>query len=226
MKVLEARELYRFFHSDEEEVKALRGVDLTLDEGEMIALVGPSGSGKSTLLHCLAGLDEPDGGAVYVMGQPISRQSEITKTKLRATYFGVMRQKDNLISHLTIAENMAMALALAPHSKEADQINILDRIGIDKRANSIPAQLSGGELARAGLAVALACHPKILLLDEPTGEVDGETEADILKLLENFQREGGAIVIATHNVAAAKCATHVVKMKDGKIDNGRPSSDF
>ncbi|MEO9168455.1 MAG: ATP-binding cassette domain-containing protein [Aestuariivirga sp.] len=220
MNVLEARELYRFFHSGEEEVKALRGVDLTLGVGEMIALVGRSGSGKSTLLHCLAGLDEPDGGAVYVMDQLMSRQSEITKTKLRAKYFGVMRQKDNLISHLSVAENMAMVHALTSNSQPSHQQNILDRIGIAKRANSFPAQLSGGELARAGLAVAMVCQPKILLLDEPTGEVDGETEADILKMLGDFQREGGAIVIATHNAAAAKSATSVVKMKDGKISNG------
>ena len=220
MSVLEARELYRFFHSGNEEVKALRGVDLKLGAGEMIALVGPSGSGKSTLLHCLAGLDEPDGGAVYVMNQLMSRQSEITKTKLRAKYFGVMRQKDNLISHLSVAENLLMVRSLTFNSQPSRQQNILERIGIAKRANSIPAQLSGGELARAGLAVALVCQPKILLLDEPTGEVDGETEADILKMLGDFQREGGAIVITTHNAAAAKSATRVIKMKDGKVNNG------
>ena len=220
MSVLEACELYRFFHSGHEEVKALRGVDLSLNAGEMIALVGPSGSGKSTLLHCLAGLDDPDGGAVYVMDQPMSRQSEIIKSKLRAKYFGVMRQKDNLISHLSVAENMSMVHALKSPSKPSQQNSILDRMGIAKREESLPAQLSGGELARAGLAVALVCRPKILLLDEPTGEVDGETEADILNMLGDFQREGGAIVIATHNAAAAKSATRVIKMKDGKVSNG------
>lgn len=220
MIVLEAGELYRFFHTGQDEVKALRGVDFTLSAGEMIALVGPSGSGKSTLLHCLAGLDEPDGGTVSVMGQPMSRQPEITKTKLRAKYFGVMRQKDNLISHLSIAENMSMAQALTSNAGSLNQQNILDRFGIAMRANALPAQLSGGELARAGLAVALVCQPNILLLDEPTGEVDGETEAAILNVLDDFQREGGAIVIATHNAAVAKRATRVFKMKDGKISNG------
>ena len=220
MSLLEARELYRFFHSGDEEVKALRGVDLSLNAGEMIALVGLSGSGKSTLLHCLAGLDEPDGGAVYVMDQLMSRQSQITKTKLRAKYFGVMRQKDNLISHLSVAENMSMVQALTSNSQLSHQQNILERIGIAKRANSLPAQLSGGELARAALAVAMVCQPNILLLDEPTGEVDRETESVILKMLGDFQREGGAIVIATHNPAAAKSATRVIKMKDGKVSNG------
>jgi putative ABC transport system ATP-binding protein len=219
MNLVEAQELYRFFHTGEEEVKALRGVDVTLREGEMIVLVGPSGSGKSTLLHCLAGLDDPDGGTVRVMQQVMSRQPEINKTRLRAAYLGIMRQKDNLISHLTVAENIALARSLATNSKPSNSDNILDRIGIAKRATSLPAQLSGGELARAGLAIALACNPVILLLDEPTGEVDGETESSILDLLNDYQRDGGAVVIATHNLAVARRATQVLKMDDGKISN-------
>ena len=103
MKLVEAQELYRFFHTGEEEVKALRGVDVTLREGEIIVLVGPSGSGKSTLLHCLAGLDDPDGGTVRVMQQVMSRQPDINKTRLRAAYLGIMRQKDHLISHFTVS---------------------------------------------------------------------------------------------------------------------------
>ena len=219
MILVEAQELYRFFHTGEEEVKALRGVDVTLREGEMIVLVGPSGSGKSTLLHCLAGLDDPDGGTVRVMQQVMSRQPEINKTRLRAAYLGIMRQKDNLISHLTVAENIALARSLATNSKPSNSDNILDRIGIAKRATSLPAQLSGGELARAGLAIALACNPVILLLDEPTGEVDGETESSILDLLNDYQRDGGAVVIATHNLAVARRATQVLKMDDGKISH-------
>ncbi len=219
MNLVEAQELYRFFHTGEEEVKALRGVDVTVREGEMIVLVGPSGSGKSTLLHCLAGLDDPDGGTVRVMQQVMSRQPEINKTRLRAAYLGIMRQKDNLISHLTVAENIALARSLATNSRPSNSDNILDRIGIAKRATSLPAQLSGGELARAGLAIALACNPVILLLDEPTGEVDGETESSILDLLNDYQRDGGAVVIATHNPAVARRATQVLKMDDGKISH-------
>lgn len=219
MNLVEAQELYRFFHTGEEEVKALRGVDVTVREGEMIVLVGPSGSGKSTLLHCLAGLDDPDGGTVRVMQQVMSRQPEINKTRLRAAYLGIMRQKDNLISHLTVAENIALARSLATNSRPSNSDNILDRIGIAKRATSLPAQLSGGELARAGLAIALACNPVVLLLDEPTGEVDGETESSILDLLNDYQRDGGAAVIATHNLAVARRATQVLKMDDGKISH-------
>ena len=147
----------------------------------------------------------------------MSRQPEITKTRLRAAYMGVMRQKDNLISHLTVGENMNLARSLVVNNKSPNSNNILERIGVAKRATSLPAQLSGGELARAGLAVALACNPPILLLDEPTGEVDGETESSILDLLDDYQRGGGAVVIATHNLAVARRATHVLKMADGKI---------
>ena len=124
------------------------------------------------------------------------------------------------MSHRSVAENMSLVHARTCKSQPSHQHNMLERIGIAKRAKSLPGQLSGGELARAGLAVALVCQTKILLLDEPTGEVDGETEADILNMLGDFQREGGAIVIATHNAAAAKSATRVIKMKDGKVSNG------
>ena len=197
----------------------LKNVNLEILRGQTVALIGESGSGKSTLLHCLAGLDDPDGGTVRVMQQVMSRQPEINKTRLRAAYLGIMRQKDNLISHLTVAENIALARSLATNSRPSNSDNILDRIGIAKRATSLPAQLSGGELARAGLAIALACNPVILLLDEPTGEVDGETESSILDLLNDYQRDGGAVVIATHNPAVARRATQVLKMDAGKISH-------
>ena len=217
MPVLEAQELYRFFHVGSDEVKALRGVHLSLDEGEMIALVGPSGSGKSTLLHCLAGLDEPDGGSVHVMGQPLSRQPEVEKLRLRSQFMGVMRQKDNLFPHLTIADNVALAQSLAGKQASNEAKAIFARIGISDRTQFLPAQLSGGERARAGFAVALACSPKILLLDEPTGEVDADTETAILHLLNEYQRSGGSVVVATHNPAVARQATQTLSMKDGKV---------
>ncbi len=220
MPVLEAQELYRFFHAGDEEVKALRGVSLSLEEGEMIALVGPSGSGKSTLLHCLAGLEEPDGGMVRVMEKPMSRQSERNKTALRSSFIGIMRQKDNLFPHLSVAENIALAQSLGPASSATDTRDALERIGLSQRTASLPPQLSGGERARAGLVVALACKPKLLLLDEPTGEVDADTEAAILKLLAEYQKAGGAVIIATHNASVARQATQVMHMRDGKASDG------
>jgi putative ABC transport system ATP-binding protein len=214
-----AQELYRFFHVGEEEVKALRGVSLTVDRGEMIALVGPSGSGKSTLLMCLAGLDEPDGGMVLVMGSRMTRQPELAKTRLRSKHFGVMRQKDNLFAHLTVFENVCLARSLIDRGIDSGIPALLDRIGMANRKASLPPQLSGGERARAGLAVAMACKPQVLLLDEPTGEVDATTEEAVLSLLDEFRKGGGAVVVATHNPAVARKATLTLAMKDGKILN-------
>ena len=221
MLALEAQELYRFLHSGEEEVKALRGVDFSLAEGEMVALVGPSGSGKSTLLMCLSGLDEPDGGKVSIMNEPMSRKPEAVKARLRAKYLGIMQQKNNLFSHLTVAENMAFAQGIA-HQQDAEKAtSILNKFGIGERSGSLPGQLSGGEKARASLAVALAGTPRILLLDEPTGEVDAESEIAILSFLADFCKEGGTVVTATHNESIARVASRVCTMRDGKLSNGR-----
>ena len=215
--LLEAKELYRFFHTGDEETKALRGVDFVLAPGEIVALTGPSGSGKSTLLSCLAGIDEPDGGMVHAMTLPLSRRSEKEKARLRATYFGTMLQKNNLIAHLTVLENICLAQSVSrtPDTTRAEVI--LSRLGLAQRAESMPAELSGGERARAGLAVAIANAPPILLLDEPTGEVDAETETEILSALAQLASEGAGSVMATHNAAVAKAAHRVARMRDGKF---------
>jgi putative ABC transport system ATP-binding protein len=220
MPLLDARELYRFYHAGEEEVQALRGVSLAIEPGEMVALVGPSGSGKSTLLMCLAGLDEPDGGMVKVMDCIMTRRPESEKTKLRAKHLGIMRQKDNLFPHLTVLENVRIARRLANDEDQTEGVDVLDRIGMTARKSSLPAQLSGGEQARAGLAVAMACHPPVLLLDEPTGETDAVAEDAILAVLSEFRKSGGAVIVATHNPAIARVATRTLAMLDGKILDG------
>lgn len=217
MQVLEATELYRFFHVGDEEIKALRGVDFSLQRGEMVALMGPSGSGKSTLLACLAGLDEPDGGMVQAMTFALSRKPETEKSRLRAVYFGTLLQKNNLIAHLTVLENICLAQCVLKPSDMIRANEILARLGLAQRAESLPAELSGGERARAGLAVAIANAPPILLLDEPTGEVDAETESSILTFLNELAKSGTAIVMATHNAAVANAAHRIVRMRDGKI---------
>jgi len=217
VQILAAAELYRFFHTGDEEIKALRGVDFSLYRGELVALMGPSGSGKSTLLACLAGIDEPDGGMVHAMTVPLSRRPEIEKTRLRATYFGTMLQRNNLLDHLTVLENIYLAQSVLKYPDSAKIDEILSRLGIKQRAESLPAQLSGGERARAGLGVALANAPPILLLDEPTGEVDAETEATILNVLGELASQGSGIVMATHNTAVAKYAHRIARMRDGKF---------
>jgi putative ABC transport system ATP-binding protein len=220
MHAVEAVELYKFFHAGDEEVRALRGVDLVLEAGEMAALIGPSGSGKSTLLHCLAGLEEPDGGMVRVMGEPMTRHPEAHKARLRSKFLGVMLQGNNLFSHLTVSENIKMMRSLCHANGEDATDALLRDIGLATRASSLPAELSGGERARAGLAAAMACEPKILLLDEPTGEVDAAAEKAILSALDGFCGRGGAVLVATHNHAVAHKASRVVLMKDGKTSDG------
>jgi putative ABC transport system ATP-binding protein len=217
MALLEARELYRFFHSGDEEVKALRGVSLCVDAGEMVALIGPSGSGKSTLLMCLAGLDEPDGGEVFVLSDRMTRRDERLKTELRSRAMGIMLQTNNLFAHLSVTKNIHLSQYVFGQPDTDWAETIVQRLGIEKRANALPSELSGGERARAALAVALARKPKILILDEPTGEVDAKAESVILDVLDQHCSDGGAVVVATHNDVLAKKASRVLPIKDGKI---------
>ena len=217
MALLEARELYRFYHSGDEEVKALRGGDVHIEPHEMVAFIGPSGSGKSTLLMCLAGLDEPDGGEVLVLGERMTRREEKFKTELRSRAMGIMLQTNNLFAHLNVTQNVNLAQSVFGDSDKDWVKAIVERLGIAARANALPAELSGGERARAAIAVALARKPKILVLDEPTGEVDANAEAVILNVLHEHCTKGGAVVVATHNEALAKKANRVLPIKDGKF---------
>lgn len=221
MTVLEARELYRFYHSGDEEVKALRGVSVSIEEGEMVAFIGPSGSGKSTLLMCLAGLDEPDGGEVIVAGERMTRREEKFKTSLRSRSMGIMLQSNNLFAHLNITQNVHLAQTTLGKIDPAWVKTTVEQLGIASRAHALPAELSGGERARAALAVALARNPKILILDEPTGEVDAAAETVILNILQQHCKQGGAVVVATHNEALAKKASRIMPIKDGKFVDGK-----
>jgi putative ABC transport system ATP-binding protein len=214
--VLQARSLYRFFHAGDDEALALRGVSLTLQPGELVAVTGPSGSGKSTLLACLAGLDEPDGGMVRVAGERLSRQPEAVRARMRGEHLGVLYQQANLVGHLTVAGNVAVAQRLAGR-RGARPDEVLERCAIVHRAGARPAELSGGELARAGLAVALANDPAIVLADEPTGELDEVTGERILDLLAQRADAGAGVVIVTHSAAVAARADRELRMRDGEV---------
>jgi putative ABC transport system ATP-binding protein len=217
---LTAHELYRFYHMGDEETAALRGVSLTVHPGEMVAVVGPSGSGKSTLMACLAGLDEPDGGHVTVAGTRLTRRPESHRAALRARHIGVLLQSGNLIEHLTVAGNIALAQSLAgpPAGSRPDTPGeLLAGVGLAARAGARPSTLSGGEAARAGLAVALANDPEILLADEPTGEVDTANEERVLELLRRRVGAGRAVVVATHSTRVAAASQRIVRIVDGRI---------
>ncbi len=218
MTLLEADRLFRFFHAGGEETVALAGVTLRIDAGELVAITGPSGSGKSTLLNCLAGLDEPDGGTVRIDGVVLSRQSEADRARMRARHVGVLWQNANLLDHLGVRDNVLLAQRLAgtPDSARAD--HLLLRLGLGDRAHAWPSTLSGGEAARAGLAVALANDPTALLADEPTGELDTATAGEVVALLDEHAAAGHAVVVVTHSDTVAKKAHRTVRLRDGEIE--------
>jgi len=219
MTGIEAFELYRFFHTQESETLALRGVSLRIESGEMVALLGASGSGKSTLLACLAGLDEPDGGHVEVFGERLTRRPEAERARRRAASIGILLQAGNLFPTLTLVDNIELSMRLAGRRDVARRARLLSQMGLTQHRDARPPQLSGGELARAGLVVALASAPRVLMADEPTGEVDAGTEAQILGVFHELRTAGVAILIATHSEALAAHADRVLKMRDGRIVN-------
>jgi putative ABC transport system ATP-binding protein len=217
---LTARELYRFFRAGEEETPALRGVSLQVRRGETVAVVGPSGAGKSTLLSCLAGLDEPSGGEVRVAGVRISHRPETERARLRARHVGVLLQSRNLLPHLSARDNVRLAQSAVRGRPATSAGELLERVGLGHRTQALPRQLSGGELARAGLAVALANDPAVLLADEPTGELDGDTERLVLELLRDRAADGCAVLVVTHSGRAVRIADRVVELDNGKVREG------
>jgi putative ABC transport system ATP-binding protein len=228
---LEANDLYRFYHAGDDEILALRGVSLVVQPGEFVALVGPSGSGKSTLLSCLAGLDDPDGGTVRIHGERLSRRTEAERSRLRGARIGLLLQSGNLFEHLTVLENVRLAQLLPgsasrrllrsdaspPGCPLSSPRQLLDAVGLGERASVMPSALSGGEAARAGLAVALCRDPAVILADEPTAEVDGAHERAIIELLLRQAMNSVALVVATHSERVASAATRVVRLRDGMV---------
>lgn len=219
MGLLVAHELYRFFHTGEDETFALRGVSLCLSAGEFVALMGPSGSGKSTLLSCLTGLDEPDGGHVVVDGTRLTRRSEAVRARVRATNFGILLQSGNLFAHLSVVENIRLQMGLIGKVDAAHVGRLVELVGLQHRAHAFAAHLSGGETARAGLAVALAVDPPILIADEPTAEVDADTESRLIDHFEARRRAGLTTLLATHSPALARRADRIIRLHDGRIES-------
>ena len=217
--VLTARGLHRFYHVGDDETAALRDVGLVLGRDEFLAVMGPSGSGKSTLIACLTGLDEPDAGHVEIEGRRITRRPEPERARLRARTFGILLQSGNLFPHLTVAENIALQIDLAgkPAGRDQRTAKVLSSVGIAERGDAFPAQLSGGEAARAGLAVALAVDPPILLADEPTAEVDRQTEGRILAVFDDRRSRGRATLVATHSRPLAARADRIIYLEDGRL---------
>jgi putative ABC transport system ATP-binding protein len=212
--------LTKVYRGDGGPVRALRGVDLSLAEGEFVAVTGPSGSGKSTLLHTIGGLEPATGGEIWLGGQRVDGLSQARWAVLRRRRIGFVFQSVNLVSTMTVADNVELAALLSGATRsEARQRReeLLAELGLSAKAGSAPARLSGGEQQRAAVARALASRPSLLLADEPTGNLDSSNSADVLRLLGRFHHRGQAILLVTHDARAASMADRVVSLFDGMI---------
>jgi ABC-type lipoprotein export system ATPase subunit len=223
-RVLEARGLYHIYREAEVETVALRGADLDLERGSWVSLMGPSGSGKSTLVQVLAGLLEPSGGSVLFGGRDITRLPAGARASLRRGGVGLLMQRDNLHPLLDVAANVSVPLRL--DGRRAGDIRrrvdeLLRALGLLDRRRHRPGELSGGEAQRAALAVAIAPRPRLLLADEPTGELDEATAAGVLDLLAaQRDRDGTAVLTVTHNPLVAERADRRLSMRDGLVADG------
>ena len=219
MTILQTKDLRKIYGAGETEVRALDGVDLTVEKGEFVAVVGTSGSGKSTLLHMLGGLDRPTSGSVTVDGREIFSLKDEALTIFRRRKIGFVFQNYNLVPVLNVYENIVLPIQL--DGKEPDPAyldQIVDTLGLGAKLHSLPNQLSGGQQQRVAIARALAAKPAILLADEPTGNLDSKTSQDVMGLLKvTSQRFAQTIVMITHNEEIAQMADRFVRIEDGRI---------
>lgn len=221
MDILKTTDLKKYYGSGDTCVKALDGVNLTVDDGEFAAIVGTSGSGKSTLLHMLGGLDRPTSGKVEVAGKDIFSLKDDELTIFRRRKIGFIFQSYNLVPVLNVYENIVLPIELDGNKADQEHIdNIIDTLGLTSKVNNLPSQLSGGQQQRVAIARALASKPAIILADEPTGNLDSRTSLDVLGLLKvTSQKFCQTIVMITHNEEIAQMADRIIRIEDGKIIN-------
>ena len=219
MSILETKNLSKIYGSGDTEVKALDGVNLSVENGEFVAIVGTSGSGKSTLLHMLGGLDRPTGGSVTVDGKDIFSLKDEELTIFRRRKIGFVFQSYNLVPVLSVYENIVLPIQLDGRAvDEAFIRQIVMTLGLQDRLNALPGQLSGGQQQRVAIARALAAAPAIILADEPTGNLDSATSQDVLGLLKvTSQKFAQTIVMITHNEEIAQMADRIIRIEDGRI---------
>jgi putative ABC transport system ATP-binding protein len=224
--VVSATEVTRRYGEGEAAVDALRGVSLDVDPGELVAVMGPSGSGKSTLMHLLAALDKPTSGTVKIAGQDVGSLSDSEVTKLRREHIGFVFQFFNLLPMLDAEENIRLPLSIAGEKPDPEFFeNLLKRVGLTDRRSHRPAELSGGQQQRVAIARALVSQPSVVFADEPTGNLDSKTGAEILELLRSSAEElNQTMVMVTHDASAATIADRVLFLADGVIVEELPRS--
>ena len=219
MTVLETKDLKKYYGSGDTQVKALDGVDLTVENGEFVAIVGTSGSGKSTLLHMLGGLDRPTGGSVLVEGRDIFALKDEELTIFRRRKIGFVFQSYNLVPVLSVYDNIVLPIQLDGGRVDETYVDqVIEALGLEQVLDRLPNQLSGGQQQRVAIARALATKPAILLADEPTGNLDSRTSQDVLSLMKTTgQKFAQTMVMITHNEEIAQLADRIVRIEDGRI---------
>ena len=219
MIILQTKDLKKYYGSGDTQVRALDGVDLQVENGEFVAIVGTSGSGKSTLLHMLGGLDRPTSGSVVVDGRDLSTLRDEELTVFRRRKIGFVFQAYNLVPVLSVYENIVLPIQLDGGKLDAAYIDqVIGALGLKEKLNSLPSQLSGGQQQRVAIARALATKPAILLADEPTGNLDSRTSNDVLSLMKvTGQKFSQTMVMITHNEEIAQLADRIVRIEDGRI---------
>ena len=219
MSILQTKGLKKYYGAGDTEVRALDGVDLTVERGEFVAIVGTSGSGKSTLLHMLGGLDRPTAGKVTVDGKDIFALKDEELTIFRRRKIGFVFQSYNLVPVLSVWENIVLPIQLDGRAVDETFVReVVATLGLEKKLQSLPSQLSGGQQQRVAIARALATKPAILLADEPTGNLDSKTSQDVLGLMKvTSQKFGQTMVMITHNEEIAQLAGRIVRIEDGRI---------
>lgn len=217
MALIEIQNLWKCYQSGAEIVEALQGLNLFVEQGEFLAIVGPSGSGKSTLLTVLGGLAQPSQGKILVDGIDIYALPSERLADFRSQYIGFVFQNYQLIPYLTVLENVLLPLAIVPKNGAAYDLawEILSKVGVKEKARRLPSQLSGGEQQRVAIARALVNAPAIILADEPTGNLDSHTGQEIMEVLQSLHAEGKTIIIVTHNPEAQRFVQRVLTLRDG-----------
>src|SRR5512132_642074 len=219
---LTVRGVRKTFEAENAPVRALRGVDLTVAEGEFVDLMGPSGCGKSTLLNLVAGLDTADEGEISVAGEEVTGRSEDDLARLRRRHIGLVFQFFNLLEGMTVLENVALPAVLAGRRRkmaETRAADLLDLLGIGDKARAVPGVPSGGQRQRLAIARALANEPNLLLADEPTGALDTAGGQEVLELFKRLHADGQTILMVTHNDEVASAGDRIVRMRDGKVES-------
>lgn len=217
---LECQGLWKLYEMGEEKIQAVRGINLSIQQGDMIAIMGPSGCGKTTLLNVLSGIDEPSAGQVMISGNPLFGISDDDRTNIRAREMGFIFQKFHLLDVMTAVENVEVPLLLmgnSPTDARGKAEQALEKVGLGDRSKHRPSELSGGQQQRVSIARAIVHSPSVILCDEPTGNLDSETSNQVMDLLEEINQSGTTVVIVTHDEEIAKRCSRTIRLRDGII---------